>query len=113
MRTIQTRATVSEDRKLTMEVPADVTPGEHQVVVVFGDLPSLDLAAVAQHGGAFDWLEDEPDLYTDADGEPLEAASYTASDAVLNDLGIIALPWRAWPENATFSRDEIYGSDGR
>ena len=27
----------------------------------------LPMAAIAQDGGAFDWLADEPDLYTDAD----------------------------------------------
>ncbi len=30
-----------------------------------------ELAALAQHGGAFDWLADEPDLYSLADGEPV------------------------------------------
>jgi hypothetical protein len=71
MRTIQTRGTVTPDRKLTIELPADVEPGEHQVVVVIDDLLSRELAAVAQHGGAFDWLEDEPDRYTDDDGAPV------------------------------------------
>ena len=28
---------------------------------------ALPMAAIAQAGGAFDWLVDEPDLYTDAD----------------------------------------------
>jgi hypothetical protein len=28
---------------------------------------ALPMAAIAQAGGAFDWLADEPDLYTDAD----------------------------------------------
>jgi len=28
-----------------------------------------ELAALAQKGGAFDWLEDEPELYSAADGE--------------------------------------------
>ena len=36
---------------------------EHMGVEV--DLPSM--AAVAEAGGAFDWLADEPDLYTDRD----------------------------------------------
>jgi hypothetical protein len=35
------------------------------------ELSSSDLAALAQDGGAFDWLADEPDLYTIADGEPV------------------------------------------
>lgn len=71
MRTIQTRGTVTEDRKLVIDVPADVEPGEHQIVVVIDDVSSRELAEIAQHGGAFDWLDDEPDLYTDADGEPV------------------------------------------
>lgn len=40
----------------------------HVLVELVGgdaDLPSM--AAVAEAGGAFDWLADEPDLYTDAD----------------------------------------------
>ena len=31
------------------------------------EAPSLPMAAIAQAGGAFDWLADEPDLYSDAD----------------------------------------------
>jgi len=34
MRTIETRATVTEDGTLTAHVPPDVPPGEHPVVVV-------------------------------------------------------------------------------
>ncbi len=30
-----------------------------------------DLSYVLDQGGAFDWLIDEPDLYSDADGEPV------------------------------------------
>lgn len=40
----------------------------HALVEVVGedaDLPPM--AAAAEAGGAFDWLADEPDLYTDAD----------------------------------------------
>lgn len=37
-----------------------------------GDAPtSAELAALAQHGGAFDWLADEPELYSAEDGEPV------------------------------------------
>lgn len=32
---------------------------------------AAELAALAQHGGAFDWLADEPDLYSSDDGEPV------------------------------------------
>jgi hypothetical protein len=71
MRTIQTRGTVSPEGKLTVALPPDITPGEHQVVIVIDDVPSQDLAAIAQHGGSLDWLNEEPDLYTDEDGEPV------------------------------------------
>jgi len=30
-----------------------------------------ELAELAQHGGAFDWLADEPNLYSADDGEPV------------------------------------------
>ena len=50
MRTIETTAVVTEDGKLTITLPPDVTPGEHQVVIVIeeqvsmkGDRPPLDL----------------------------------------------------------------------
>jgi hypothetical protein len=32
---------------------------------------AMDVAGLAQRGGALDWLADEPDLYTDEDGEPV------------------------------------------
>jgi hypothetical protein len=37
MKTIQTIATVTDDRKLIVSVPADITPGEHQIVLVIED----------------------------------------------------------------------------
>ena len=37
-----------------------------------GDSPTPgERAALAQHGGAFDWLADEPELYSLQDGEPV------------------------------------------
>ena len=75
MRTIETTGVVSNDGKLTVDVPPDVRPGEHRVVIVIDDVTADDLAAIAQHGGAFDWLHDEPDIYSDEDGEPVEASS--------------------------------------
>jgi hypothetical protein len=32
-----------------------------------------ELAALAEHGGSFDWLVDEPELYSLADGEALSS----------------------------------------
>lgn len=37
------------------------------VVVELRDNGDLPMAAIAQTGRAFDWLAEEPDLYTDAD----------------------------------------------
>ena len=37
------------------------------VVVEVPERQAWPLAALAQAGGAFDWLAGEPDLYTDAD----------------------------------------------
>src|SRR5260370_585886 len=37
------------------------------VLVEVKDAGDLSLEAITQAGGAFDWLADEPDLYTDAD----------------------------------------------
>ena len=36
-------------------------------VLVEMDAEELSPAAIAQAGGAFDWLADEPELYSDAD----------------------------------------------
>ncbi len=35
------------------------------------DAPSERIAELANVGGAFDWLRDEPDVYSDSMGEPL------------------------------------------
>ena len=37
------------------------------VLVEVPDHEAWPMAALAQAGGAFDWLAEEPDLYTDAD----------------------------------------------
>jgi hypothetical protein len=37
------------------------------VLVEVPDSTDLPMAALAQNGGAFDFLTDEPDLYTDVD----------------------------------------------
>ena len=36
-----------------------------------GELDSQELAEIAADGGAFEWLADEPDLYSLDDGEPV------------------------------------------
>jgi hypothetical protein len=39
-------------------------------VILDGEVTSGDLARIAMAGGSFDWLADEPDLYTESDGVP-------------------------------------------
>jgi len=35
------------------------------------ELSAAGITRIAEDGGAFDWLKDEPDLYSDDDGEPV------------------------------------------
>jgi hypothetical protein len=42
---------------------------------LYGEVPypsNLELAYLSEQGKAFDFLKDEPDLYTLADGEPIK-----------------------------------------
>jgi hypothetical protein len=39
MRTIETTARVGDDRTLVLQLPSDVSPGEHRVVVMIEELP--------------------------------------------------------------------------
>jgi hypothetical protein len=40
------------------------------VLVIEGDHPDLEVETLADAGGAFDFLHEEPDLYSDADVLP-------------------------------------------
>jgi hypothetical protein len=40
MNTIETTAYIGEDRKLVVQLPAEVEPGEHHIVVVITDVPA-------------------------------------------------------------------------
>ncbi|MGI8502173.1 MAG: hypothetical protein ACR2LR_13715 [Hassallia sp.] len=42
MKTIETIATVTADGKITLQLPADIPPGEHQVVVVIDEKPLVE-----------------------------------------------------------------------
>jgi hypothetical protein len=70
-------------RKVTITAPArDVSAelarhgiGSSALVTVVAEVveeneQDLPLTALVTEGGAFDWLRDEPDLYTDADIRP-------------------------------------------
>jgi hypothetical protein len=39
----------------------------HVLVEVVDQAENLPMASLAQAGGAFDWLSEEPDIYTDSD----------------------------------------------
>ena len=41
MRTIETSTLIAEDRKLVVQLPSDVTPGEHRVLIVL-DEPAFE-----------------------------------------------------------------------
>ena len=49
-------------------ITLDAEAGQYVLIKVMdSEADALPTAAIAQTGGAFDWLADEPDLYTDAD----------------------------------------------
>ena len=45
--------------------------GGEPVDVLSPELNAEELAQLAERGGSFDWLADEPELYTVSDGEPV------------------------------------------
>ncbi len=44
MKTIETIATVTADGKITLQLPADIPEGEHQVVVIIDEKPLVEKA---------------------------------------------------------------------
>ena len=49
-------------------ITLDAEAGQYVFVKVMdSEADALPTAAIAQTGGVFNWLADEPDLYTDAD----------------------------------------------
>ncbi len=45
--------------------------GGEPVEVSFAELSSEELARIAERGGSLDWLTDEREIYSLADGEPV------------------------------------------
>ena len=41
MRTIEATATIRPDRTLTVQVPPDIAPGEHHIVVIIDEQPTV------------------------------------------------------------------------
>lgn len=76
MTVIRTTAVTGDDHMLHLALPDDAPTGPVEVELMITPEPeetptSDELARLAQHGGSFEWLADEPDLYTSADGEPV------------------------------------------
>jgi hypothetical protein len=76
MTVIRTTAVVGADHMLHIALPDDVPTGLVEVEVLITpdqaeSLPLGDIEGAAAHGGSFDWLTDEPDLYSSTDGEAL------------------------------------------
>jgi hypothetical protein len=63
------RTTVAQ---LVQDYALYLASGGKRVPPVDWSVPSsLEIGAMADAGGAFDWLADEPDIYTLEDGEPV------------------------------------------
>lgn len=45
--------------------------GEPPTIIATDSSSAHELTLWAQYGGAFEWLKDEPDIYTLEDGEPV------------------------------------------
>jgi len=42
MRTIEATATIRPDRTLTVQVPPDIAPGDHHIVVIIDEQPTVE-----------------------------------------------------------------------
>ena len=51
-------------------MPTSMDPGADESSEDGGVSPQ-ELATMAHHGGSFDWLAEEPEIYSDTDGEPV------------------------------------------
>ncbi len=78
MENIRLKGHVDTNHQLTAQVPADVGPGEVELILVFS--PD-DVAAVEEHWAnaisrewAADWNDPREDIYTITDGEPVDGA---------------------------------------
>lgn len=83
MRTIETKAMVTADGEMTVQLPLDIQPGEHSVVVVIEEQPVEQLIPVKKLNG-------------DELRAALEANSWN---------------WTNWAADAKFTREEIYYDD--
>jgi hypothetical protein len=78
MRSIKLKGNVDTNHKLTAQVPAEVGPGEVELILVFS--PNEEALAEEQwaEGISRDWAEEwsdpREDIYTITDGEPVDGS---------------------------------------
>jgi hypothetical protein len=64
MITIQTRVTVDEQGVATMQLPAEIAPGQHDVVLVIGETPAWRKAPIMAGFPRHDVRVDLPEGFT-------------------------------------------------
>ncbi len=78
MNTIKVIGTVDEQHRLSAEVPVNVPPGPVEITLVLPTAEEDDAGAAWMEGIAREWAEElsdpREDLYTMADGEPVDGA---------------------------------------
>lgn len=89
MVTVEGKATVTEDGKLTMQMPASVTQGEHRVVLVIEER-STPLSREEKIGDTIETVEAESSA-----------------------LGFPAINVDHWPEDFSLRREAMYAEWGR
>ncbi len=104
MRTIETTGVVSNDGKLTVDVPTDVAPGEHRVVVFIvepDNVPGPDASRSPE--------------FPARHRESVRSTPLTPREgiALAESLGFRVMRLDNEPADATFRREELYGDDGR
>lgn len=58
MKTIETTVTVTEDGKLIMQLPPDIPPGEHQIVLVIDEKPAPEKSSTNKERPPFNFPVD-------------------------------------------------------
>jgi hypothetical protein len=84
MRTIELTANVTEDGKLVINLPADISPGEHRAVLVIDEQVIQPINSNDETVSASD----------DAQPRPL--------------LDVQMIEWDSLPEDTSFSREQLY-----
>jgi len=76
MRSIETTVTVSADGKLTLQLPADIPPGQHRVVLVIDERIDSPVSSTYEIDAAFAEMSDDAEYQAEA--RQIEAEFATA-----------------------------------